>query len=170
MHTLKTIDRLLGRALHAAGSACLMLLLVIVAVMVLNRFAGIASLGWTDEIVELLFAWMIFIGAAAVWRERGHFCVDALLVGVTSPMKRSVLALMIAVANLAFLGALAYLSLRLTLDASETSPVFAISKAYWYGVMPAMLTVMCAYCIRDIVAAVLTLIPGKFNEYRPVCN
>jgi hypothetical protein len=78
--------------------------------------------------------------------------------------------LMIAVANLAFLGALAYLSLRLTLDASETSPVFAISKAYWYGVMPAMLTVMCAYCIRDIVVAVLTLIPGKFNEYRPVCN
>lgn len=170
MHTLHTIDRIVGRILYVASSTCLVLLLAIVAFMVLNRFAGIASLGWTDEIVELLFAWMVFIGAAAVWRERAHFCVDALLVSIASPMKRSILMLIIAIVNLTFLSVLAYLSLRLTLDASETSPVFAISKAYWYGVMPVMLAVMCVYCIRDIVSGVLTFFPGRFNEYRPVCN
>ena len=170
MAALQLLDRWVGRLLHAVAGICFVLLLLIVSAMVLNRLTGIASLGWTDEIVELLFAWMVFIGTAAVWRVRGHFCVNALLVSIASPGLRQLLALAIAVANFSFLATLAWLSLGLALDSGEASPVFAISKAWWYAVMPATLAVMCGYCLRDMAVAALALFPGKFNDYRIVCD
>ncbi|HSV34597.1 MAG TPA: TRAP transporter small permease subunit [Ramlibacter sp.] len=170
MAALQLLDRWVGRVLHAVAGTCFVLLLLIVSLMVLNRLAPVASLGWTDEIVELLFAWMVFVGTAAVWRARAHFCVDALLVSIASPGLRHLLALAIAMANFGFLATLAWLSLGLTLDAGESSPVFAISKAWWYGVMPAMLTVMCAYCLRDMATAALAFFPGKTHDYRIVCD
>jgi len=153
MKIFRDMDKAIGGFLEVASSACLVLLLIIICFMVLNRLVGLASLGWTDEIVELLFAWMIFIGAAAVWRKRSHFLVDALLNSIASSAKRNTLECLVAFLNLLFLAVLAYLSLRLTMDASETSPVFQISKAYWYGVMPIMFLLMCVYCVRDIFIA-----------------
>ncbi|HSV51471.1 MAG TPA: TRAP transporter small permease subunit [Burkholderiaceae bacterium] len=170
MTSLQVLDRWVGRVLHGVSAACLALLLLLVGLMVLNRLAGIASLGWTDEIVELLFAWMVFVGTAAVWRAKGHFCVDALLVSIASPRRRQLLALVIAVANFGCLAVLAWLSLGLTLDAGESSPVFAVSKAWWYGVMPAMLAVMCVYSLRDIVVAAQASFPRQINDYRIVCD
>ncbi len=157
---LQTFDRLLGRLLIGTAALCLVLLMVMVTLTMLNRVVAIAALGWTDEVIELLFAWVIFIGAAAVWRERGHFCVDALLQSVRTPARRRLLRGVIAVVNGVFLAALAYLSLRLTLDAGETSPVFGISRVWWYGVMPATLAIMCVYCVRDFVQA----IADRFEE------
>ncbi len=167
MGTLRALDRLVGHALHAVASTCLVLLLAIVAALVFNRLVPFASLGWTDEIIELLFAWLVFIGAAAVWRTHGHFCVDALLVSLAPSARRRLLQLAIAAANMGFMFTMAWLSLALTLESGESSPVFAASKVYWYGVMPAMFAVMFAYCVRDVVVVALTFFRRNEDEQRP---
>jgi TRAP-type C4-dicarboxylate transport system permease small subunit len=159
MRIFQYMDKAIGAILEAISSACLVLLLLIVGFMVLNRFAELTSLGWTDEIVELLFAWMVFIGAAAVWRKRSHFFVDAVIGNITSPAKRSSLECLVAFLNLLFLSVLAYLGWSLTMDAGEMSPVFQVSKAYWYGVMPIAFLLMSVYCVRDICVAL-----KNFNE------
>ena len=56
--------------------AAFVLLIVLVTSLILIRFMPIFSLGWADEIVEMAFAWMTFLGAAVLWRSRTHFRVD----------------------------------------------------------------------------------------------
>ena len=58
--------------------AAFVVLIVLVTTLILIRFAPLFSLGWADEIVEMAFAWMTFLGAAALWRSRSHFRVDLL--------------------------------------------------------------------------------------------
>jgi len=53
-------------------------LIVLVSASVVVRFLPFVSMGWADEIVELAFAWLVFLGAAALWRNRSHFRVDLL--------------------------------------------------------------------------------------------
>jgi len=53
------VDRIVGIALRGGSSFCIASLWIIVTAIVLFRFLPIFSMGWTDEIVELLFAWMV---------------------------------------------------------------------------------------------------------------
>ena len=53
-------------------------LLLLVGAGVFVRFVPVSSMGWADEIIELGFAWLVFFGAAWLWRNRTHFKVDLL--------------------------------------------------------------------------------------------
>ena len=39
------------------------------------RFFPVVSLHWFDEIIELLYAYLVFYGAAALWITREHLSV-----------------------------------------------------------------------------------------------
>ncbi len=70
------MDGALGMSLRGAGLFAIVALWILVTAMVLFRFLPIFSMGWSDEIVELLFAWMVFICSAELCRQRKHFIVD----------------------------------------------------------------------------------------------
>ncbi|RPI35308.1 MAG: TRAP transporter small permease subunit, partial [Chloroflexota bacterium] len=72
---LKYLDRLVLGLLKgiALGAFGLISLLILAGIFV--RFVPVASLHWFDEILELLFAYMVFYGAAALWITGGHFSV-----------------------------------------------------------------------------------------------
>lgn len=55
------------------------LLTVILSVEVIGRFLFGHSLIWAQEIARYLFAWLVYIGAAAVFSKGGHLAVDVLL-------------------------------------------------------------------------------------------
>lgn len=146
---LTTIDRLVYAAMRWICMACLLALFVIVTVSVVNRFTGMMSMGWSDEIIELLFAWLVFLGSACLWRDHAHFGVD-LLPGLLQGRWKRMLTLLTSVLGIMFLVLLVYHGWNLLVDASDNSPVFAISKKYWYGVMPLAGSIMIAYSLRDI--------------------
>jgi TRAP-type transport system small permease protein len=146
---LTTIDRLLYAAMRFICMVCLLLLFVIVTVSVVNRFTGMMSMGWSDELIELLFAWLVFLGSACLWRDHAHFGVD-LLPGLLHGRWKWLLTLLTSVLGIVFLVLLVYHGWNLLIDASDNSPVFAISKKYWYGVMPLAGSIMMAYSLRDI--------------------
>lgn len=147
---MRKFDLALAAVLRGLCIACLGLLFIIVLMSVLNRFGAFMSMGWADEIIELLFAWLVFLGAACLWRDNSHFCVDMLKVRLRGTLPGRVLDVALSVLGLVFLAVLVYHSWELVVSASDDSPVFAISKKYWYGVMPVAGVIMMGYSLRDI--------------------
>jgi TRAP-type C4-dicarboxylate transport system permease small subunit len=57
---LVRVDRVVAAALKGISVACLAALFGTVAFVVVTRVFGLRSAGWTDELIELLFAWLLF--------------------------------------------------------------------------------------------------------------
>jgi len=142
--------RRMGRLLQWGSVAWLVALWALVTAGVLLRFLPIASMGWADEVVELAFAWMVFTGAAALWGEGSHFCVDLLLLRLgDSPAARR-LRTLLALLSLAFLAVFTSYGAVLTVNATDRSPILEYPRWLFYGIMPVAGAVMAAYTLRDL--------------------
>lgn len=137
-------------ALKWGSVGWLLALWVLVAAGVFVRFVPVASMGWADEIVELAFAWMVFMGAAALWRDGSHFCVDFLLLRWGDSPAGRALQLLVRLLSLAFLVVFTYYAAVLTLNASDRSPILEYPKVVFYMVMPITGAIMTAYTLRDV--------------------
>ena len=123
--------------------------------MVLTRIFGLRSAGWTDELIELTFGWLLFPCAASLWRTKSHFTVDLLEQTIASPAVRRALAIAVESLCLVFLAVFFYEACVFAeASLSESSPVFGISRVWWYGVMPIAGAIMMAYSFARLVAAV----------------
>jgi TRAP-type C4-dicarboxylate transport system permease small subunit len=47
---------------------------------VITRYLLAQPAAWTGEVATILFAWMVFIGSAAVFKKSEHIAIDVLLV------------------------------------------------------------------------------------------
>jgi TRAP-type C4-dicarboxylate transport system permease small subunit len=153
--TLARADRAIAAALKVISVASLCMLFATVAFVVITRVFALRSAGWTDELIELTFGWLIFPCAASLWRTKSHFTVDLLEQTIGSLAVRRALAISVEVLCLVFLVVFVYESaLFVEASASERSPVFGYSRAYWYVVMPLAGAIMVAYSVARLVAAV----------------
>lgn len=157
MRLLNRLDAWLGAFMRALLVTLLAALFVVVAWIVVNRLTGFANTGWTDELVEFLFAWLLFVGAASLWRERGHFAVDVLGDAWRGTRRGAWLAVVVAALAILFLTVFVWQSFIFTATASDASPIFQISKIYWHGAMPICGLVMLAYAVRDLAGALFSL-------------
>lgn len=153
MKALHAIDAAVGRALRAIAMACLVALFVILFANVISRTFQISSLAWFDEIVEALFAYMVFVGAAALWRENEHFRVDW-LEGVLGRRYGPVLRMVSITLSIAFLAIMTDKGLDLTLRSRAVTPILAVPTAYVYAVIPVSAALMLIYSVRDLVMVV----------------
>ena len=152
--TLARVDRAIAAALKAISVASLCMLFATVAFVVITRVFALRSAGWTDELIELAFGWLIFPCAASLWRTKSHFTVDLLEQTIRSPATRRALAIAVEALCLVFLVVFVYESaIFVEASASERSPVFGYSRAYWYVVMPLAGAIMVAYSVARLVAA-----------------
>jgi TRAP-type C4-dicarboxylate transport system permease small subunit len=136
------------------SSICLVILLAIVSLMVLLRFFPVMALGWEDEVVELAFAWMIFLGSAAVWRSREHIVIDFLPQALAGSRAGRVLEVIVGVLVLAFLGVYTWYGWLLTIQSQgNTSPMLVLPKPLWYAAVPSSGVVMIGYTIARMVKA-----------------
>ena len=75
MDVLRQLDRIVLLALKYITITCFVILTILVSANVLVRFVPVVSLHWFDEIIELLYAYLVFYGAAALWIQQGaHQC------------------------------------------------------------------------------------------------
>src|SRR5512139_890132 len=75
MDLLKSIDKVILATLKGITITSFILLTLLISANVFVRFFPVASLHWFDEIIELLYAYLVFYGAAALWISREHFGV-----------------------------------------------------------------------------------------------
>jgi TRAP-type C4-dicarboxylate transport system permease small subunit len=165
---LKKIDALTTAVLKYLTVALFLALTLIVTANVLLRIFPFTSLHWTDEIVELCFAGLVFYGAAGVWMAKGHFSVgDWFGKAVKNERARNLYRLFLELVALGFAAVLFRFSLNLTLRAQEVTSVFQIPKKVLYSCMPISSFIMTAYSLVFVIRwTILALRPGAFDEGR----
>ena len=123
------------------------LLMAILAGVVLIRFWPIAKLSWSDEAVEFLMGWLVFIGAAALWRENAHFRIEAILERVEHLRYGWVLGTAVEISSAAFITLFTYYSFELTVAARDVSPILSLPRPLWYAAMPISGAIMVGYSV-----------------------
>jgi TRAP-type C4-dicarboxylate transport system permease small subunit len=88
------------RALGALMVLCLVLMVVMVFINVVLRYAFNSGINVSEELSRWLFVWMTFMGAVVALRERGHLGTDMLVSLVWTKMCLSMLSAEFASASL----------------------------------------------------------------------
>ncbi len=147
-------DHALDTLMRGISSACLVVLLVLVSLIVLVRFWPVVVLGWEDEVVELAFAWMVFVGSAAVWRSGEHIVIDFIPQALAGTRAGRALAAVVGALMLGFLGVFTWYGWLLMLQSQgNTSPMLVLPRPLWYASVPASGVVMIGYTIARMVKA-----------------
>lgn len=164
MDFLKAIDRFLGRAMRWISVACLVGLMLVLTGVVFIRFVPIATLSWSDEAIEWAFAWMVFLGAAALWRDNQHFYVEALETQLRGTVAGRILGLAIELCCITFFIVFTYYSYQLTVNANDRSPILEWPRPLWYSAMPLAGGLMIVYSIRNVVKKLIDLTGKSPNQ------
>jgi len=159
---LSGVDRVVQRAGRAVVILALVAMLVLLALGVAVRtFPAIPiPLAGYDEIVELLMAWMTFLGAAVLCGEGSLYRVDV-LIGRLPPYAARLLGIGVLVATLVFALVLTVEGWRLAVVSAETTPFLRFPKSIAYAAMPVAGLIMIAYTLIGIWRALLELRPRR---------
>jgi TRAP-type C4-dicarboxylate transport system permease small subunit len=158
-HIVERIDCGLALVLKWCNVACLWGLLLLIAAGVFVRFVPISSMGWADEVIEFGFAWVVFFGAAVLWRERTHFRVDLIPGWLAGSRAGRILELFLSFLSSVFFLVLAYEGFLLVTRTTDRSPILELPKVFWYTIVPISAVIMLCYTIRDI----CHLLSGRFK-------
>ena len=163
INILQGVDRFVLRLLKAFTILCFILLTLLITANVFVRFVPVISLHWFDEIIELLYAYMIFYGAAALWITREHISVGDWMTGrlIKSQKAIRIYRLILECLVLVFVLIFLFYSLRLTNLALDVTNVFAIPKKVLYSCMPISGFVMMVYSLRDIAVKIAGIKTGE---------
>jgi TRAP-type C4-dicarboxylate transport system permease small subunit len=149
MAALRTLDHLVGQVCKWGAVACLSGLFVLLLVAVIVRMVPALSVSGYDEIVELLFAWMIFLGALALWREGALYRVTVIEAALPRAPRRVVRVAMRALMLMVAL-VMAVMGHAFVRDAGEITPFLGLDKTYWYVAVPLTGAVMSVYAIAGL--------------------
>jgi TRAP-type C4-dicarboxylate transport system permease small subunit len=160
MASLRWIDKVILNALKALTITAFILLTVLITANVFVRFFPVVSLHWFDEIIEMLYAYLVFYGAAALWITREHISVGDWLSGriLKNERARHLYGVIVESLVLCFVVIFFYYSMQLTERALDVTNVFAIPKKILYSCMPIAGAVMVVYSIRNIMVEMIGVI------------
>jgi TRAP-type C4-dicarboxylate transport system permease small subunit len=156
---LTRMDKVILYTLKVITITVFVLLTILISANVFVRFVPVVSLHWFDEIIELLYAYLVFYGAAALWISHEHFGVgDWIEKRIRDQRKRYVYRLIIELLVLCFAVIFFYYSLRLTILARDVTNVFAIPKRVLYSCLPVSGAIMIIYSIRNIAVELIGIL------------
>ncbi|MGW8194204.1 MAG: TRAP transporter small permease [Desulforhopalus sp.] len=148
---LAALDRALVFSLRLICVSCFSLLLLLLAGNVFVRYVPVTAFYWFDEVVEWMFAWMVFFGAAALWARNDHFRLDWVNEKLKETPAGYLVAALLELVALIFMVIFFYEALRLTILARDWTPVFNVSRRYLYVCMPISGGIMVVYTLRNLI-------------------
>ena len=129
-------------------------LLFLLSAIVFVRFVPLTSLGWSDEIVEWSFAWMVFMGTAVLWRDNEHFSIQWLPQKLKGKAFGKWLGIAVEILSIFFLAIMTYYGAMLTISAHDRSPILELPRHIWYLCVPLAGVTMIGYSVRNLIRAV----------------
>ena len=144
-----SVDRVVQRAGRAVVILALVAMLVLLALGVVVRTFPVIPLTGYDEIVELLMAWMTFLGAAVLYGEGSLYRVDVLVDRLPAGAAR-VLGFGVRLVTLLFALVLTIEGWRVAVLSAETTPFLRFPKSIAYASMPVAGLIMIAYTASGI--------------------
>lgn len=155
---LEAADRALGAVLRGIAIFAALAILALVFLNVVGRWFAVFNPAWSGEVIEFLVAWMVFIGAAALWRERAHFQVENPMTTGARPGWRPY-RFCLALLSLAFFLVFTFYSTRLVELTTATTPILQLPSWLSYLAMPIAGAIMTGYTFRDLIQAAFAAHP-----------
>jgi len=146
---LAHLDRWLANACRWVVIFCFLGLFVLLSLGILQRTFPLMKVPGYDELVELLFVWMTFVGGVALWREGTLYRVE-LLERSLAPGGRRVLEFLIHLCMLGLALVLSYAGWDFLRQSGETAPFLQIDKMWWHAAIPVCGTLMAVYSIAAL--------------------
>ncbi len=148
---LVLFDRFWGKVLKGITLWNFVALLFLLSAIVFVRFVPLTSLGWSDEIVEWSFAWMVFMGTAALWRDNEHFSIQWLPHKLKGKALGKWLEVAVEILSIFFLAILTYYGAMLAISAHDRSPILELPRHIWYLCVPLAGLTMIGYSVRNLI-------------------
>ena len=126
--------------------ATLVALVVILFIQVLFRFLLGLPLDWTEEAARLLFAWLVYIGAAHALYRAQHFVVDFIYNKIPAAL-RNLIGYAIDIITIGFIVYLAWFSFELAIHSKQTFPVLGVPRALQFIALPIGLSLMVIHAV-----------------------
>jgi len=127
-----TVRKYLIRPIEVIIAAMLAVMLVMILLNVVLRYAFNSGITITEELSRLLFVWLVFLGAVAALFERAHLGVDTLLHMLPRPAKIVCFvlsnALMLYLSWLIFSGSWT----QAAINYGSTTPVLGLSQSLYF--------------------------------------
>ena len=143
---LGRLDRAVAFTCRWGVIGCFLGLFALLSLGIVQRMLPMLKISGYDELVELLFIWMTFLGSLALWREGSLYRVEAVdrLLGRRA---RQALAVATQFAMLALAVLLTVEGWKFMQESGETTPFLQIDKAYWYAAIPVCGALMSLYSL-----------------------
>ena len=127
------------------------IIMILLFMQVVSRYVFKHSFTWTEELGQLLFVWMTYLGVSSAVTYRKHLRIDALLNAVPFKVKKA----MLIISDIIFIIFNIYLifpfvQLIGTIGSSRT-PILGIPKAISYWLIPVILVFSCFKLVLDII-------------------
>jgi TRAP-type C4-dicarboxylate transport system permease small subunit len=143
------LDRIVAATCRWTVVACFLGLFLLLSLGIVQRLLPLVKLSGYDELVELLFIWMTFIGAVALWREGALYRVEA-IDRLLNPRGRQALAVLTSLTMLAVAVIFAWKGWSFLLESGETTPFLQVDKVYWYAAIPFSGVLMSVYSVAAL--------------------
>lgn len=144
------------------GAICIVAIMVMAVFM---RYAMHDPLQWCEELLIVIFIWVIMLGAVSSMRVRGHVSIDALTAALPRAVQRWI-AVFVDIVGCMGLVVLGWLGLELSLAAGDKiSPILMIPYTYIDLAVPVGCFWMALYMLFHLAADVCgDAFRGKVKE------
>ena len=126
-------------------------LTVVLTVQVVSRYCLKSSLTWTEEIANILFLWMIYLGVAAAVTKRKHLRIDCILNIVPFKVKKT----MLIISNIIFSVFNIYITFIFMdifdLMGNSSTTMLHISQQFVYSIIPITLILSVVRLVQDTI-------------------
>ncbi|RDJ25475.1 TRAP transporter small permease [Bosea caraganae] len=143
---LKAADRGVAIICKYAAIACFLALFVLLGAAIILRLLPLFTIQGYDEIVELLFIWIVMLTSLALWREGALYRV-MIFEDLLPHQAQRALEILINLAMLAFALILAFYGWEFMQMSGETTPFLRLDKGWWYAAIPLCGALMAFYSL-----------------------
>lgn len=129
------------------------------------RYVLDSPISWIEQVSNILFIWIVFLGTAVLYRQNLHIGVDFLL-GMVGERSRRIWKWAIDVANLVFIVVLFVTSLQLSIDViPNTYGALDLSPAWFYFSAPVACGMMMLFFLEKLVDPSKRIPFGEAGEF-----
>lgn len=168
MKTIKKIDAIVAKMLFILVQFCLVMLLVLLTAQVTARYFRIQALAPQDEIINLCFAWFVFIGIALLFREEKHLrveFVDGFM--AKHPRIHTYYRFFVHLCQSIFIGVYFFSSLNLYINSGQrASPMLHLPQRLWYGAVLVSASLMIIYFIAKFIVDIDNIVRKRATRVR----
>ena len=164
MELLKKIDSFIAKVLKFLVIALMISLGLLLFLRVIIRYIPLgkviplfASMSWSDEVVEIIMAWMVLSTSTLIMRDKDHFRVTLLEDRLKGKASQNILDMGIAILGMIFFAALFFYSWKLVQGANWTTQMLKLSQKIPYCSILVNSGLMLIYQVRDLVNSIIKI-------------